>query len=205
MTDLLDFSYVTKRDYRSDPFRRVVVLGESHVAEGTWVNVFGALLTGFQGPPRPEVINAGIGANVISRRSPGYAASAKPSALERFRDDVIGPGPDLVIISYGLNDMRAGMPAEDFREDLAHLAGEIRRALDPVIVLTTVYNMSAYALYPPFDKGSPDASSVSARAASITGAPSSSLPLAIKVTSGTVTKSSSPFHLDWQDTSNPSF
>ena len=160
MSDLPDFAFVTKRDYHPNPFRRVVVLGESHVAEGTWVNVFGALLTEFQGPPRPEVLNAGIGANVISRRSPGYAASAKPSALERFRDDVIRPGPDLVIISYGLNDMRAGMPTEDFREDLAHLAGEIRRALDAVIVLTTTYNMSAYALYPPFDKGSPDASIV---------------------------------------------
>lgn len=155
-----DFGYVTKRDHRSEPFERVVVLGESHVAQGAWVRVFAALLKEFQGPPEPEIIKAGIGGNAISPRSPGYPASAKPSALERYRDDVIAHDPDLAVLSYGLNDMRAGMPPEDFREDLCTLVSEVQAACDPVVVLTTVYNMSAYRAFPPFDKGSVEATEV---------------------------------------------
>jgi len=158
---LPQFRYVEKRDYHPNPLRKVVVLGESHVAtRNGWVTMFGELLRDAQGTERLEVINAGIGGNAISTRSPGYAASAKPSAMERFREDVIAKKPDLVIISYGLNDMRAGMALEAFREDLSHIVGEVRKAVDPVIVLTTVYNMSAYELYPPFDKGSVEATEV---------------------------------------------
>ena len=161
MHDLPDgFEYVTKRDRHPEPFRRVVVIGESHVAQRMWVDVFARLLTEFQGPPEPEVINAGIGGNAISPRSPGYAASAKPSAMERYEEDVIAKGPDLVVVSYGLNDMRAKMPPEDFREDLSTLVSAIKEACRPVIVLTTVYNMSAYRVYPPFDKGSVEATEV---------------------------------------------
>jgi len=159
--DLSDgFEYVAKRDRHPEPFRRAVVIGESYVAQRMWVDVFARLLTEFQGPPELEVINAGIGGNAISPRSPGYSASAKPSALERYEEDVIAREPDLVVVSYGLNDMRAEMPPEDFREDLSTLVAAIREACQPVIVLTTVYNMSAYALYPPFDKGSVEATEV---------------------------------------------
>lgn len=159
-TDLPEFAYVTKRDYRATPFRKVVVLGESHVAAKRWVDVFASLLNRFQGPPECEMINAGIGGNAISRRSPGFPGSAKPSAMERYEKDVIAHNPELVILSYGLNDMRAGMPPEDFREDLSRIVAAVKEAGNPVVVLTTVYNMSAYALFPPYDKGSPQAAEV---------------------------------------------
>ncbi len=149
-----------KKDFRSDPFATMVVLGESHVAgacateEGQrWVNIVAELISRYQG----EAVclhNKGIGANAISPRSPGYAASAKPSALERYRQDVIGLSPDLFILSYGLNDMRAGMLPEDFRQDMTQIIVDVRRACDPIIVLTTVYYMSAYDLYPPYNVGS---------------------------------------------------
>ena len=155
-----DFEYVTKRDRHAAPFKRVVVLGESHVAGKLWVNVFAAQLTEFQGPPAPEIINAGIGGNAISPRSPGYPGSEKPSAMERYQQDVIAKNPDLAIISYGLNDMRADMPAEDFREDLSTIVGAIKEACNPVIVLTTIYNMSAYKAFYPFNKGSVAATEV---------------------------------------------
>ena len=154
MNELPRFDYVPKRDRHPDPFRCVVVIGESHVAQRIWVDVFGSLLREFQGEPAPKIVNSGIGANCISPRSPGYAASQRPSALERLKTDVIAHEPDLVVISYGLNDMRAGMPIAHFSEDLSRAIEEIRGELAPVIVLTTVYNMSAYSLYPPFDKGS---------------------------------------------------
>lgn len=138
----------------------MVVLGESHVAGACatdesrrWVNIVAELIGRYQGVAL-TLHNKGIGANAISPRSPGYASSAKPSALERYRDDVIALCPDLFILSYGLNDMRAGMPPEDFRQDMTQIIVDVRRACDPIIVLTTVYYMSAYDLYPPYNVGS---------------------------------------------------
>lgn len=155
-----------KRDLRSEPFHTMVVLGESHVAgmcatqePRRWVNIVADLITHFQGEP-VVLHNKGIGANAISPRSPGYAASAKPSALERYHDDVIALKPDLFILAYGLNDMRAGMPPEDFRQDLARIIAEVKEACAPVTVLTTVYHMSAYDWYPPYDVGSVAATEV---------------------------------------------
>lgn len=157
---------MVKRDYRSEPFERMVVLGESHVAGAgateecyRWVNVVADLINEFQGKP-VELYNKGIGANAISPRSPGYASSAKPSALERYQEDVIALKPDLFILSYGLNDMRAGMHPEHFREDMQKILTDVKEACHPVIVLTTVYHMSAYDLYPPYDKGSKDATEI---------------------------------------------
>ncbi len=153
-------------DARAEPFRRLVALGESHVAgDGTsaperrWVNVLAALLTEFQGAP-VELVNKGIGANSVSPISPGYAASAKPSAIERYRQDVIALEPDLFILSYGLNDMRAGMPPEDFRREMSRIITDVTAACRPVTVLTTVYHMSAYDLYPPYNRGSVAATEV---------------------------------------------
>ncbi|MCC6489564.1 MAG: SGNH/GDSL hydrolase family protein, partial [Candidatus Hydrogenedentes bacterium] len=54
----------------------------------------------------------------------------------------------------GLNDMRAGMPITDFREDMATIIRDVKAACDPVIVLTTVYYMTGWKSYPPYDKGS---------------------------------------------------
>lgn len=153
-------------DLHAEPFRVMVALGESHTAGACasqerlrWVSVVADLISEFQGQAI-TLHNRGIGANAISPRSPGYAAFAKPSVLERYHDDVIALGPDLFILSYGLNDMRAGMPPQDFREDMQTIISEVKAACDPVIVLTTVYHMSAYDLYSPYDIGSPEATEV---------------------------------------------
>ena len=157
---------MARKDMRSEPFRTMVVLGESHVAgacatEETrrWVNIVADLISRHQGVP-VVLHNKGIGANAVSPRSPGYATSAKPSALERYHKDVIALKPDLLVLAYGLNDMRAGMPPEDFREDMAQIITDVRAACDPAIVLTTVYYMTAYDLYPPYNVGSVAATEV---------------------------------------------
>jgi len=157
---------MSKRDYCSKIFERLVVIGESHVAgagvkeeRDRWVNIVADLLCEFQGKP-VKLYNRGIGANVISPRSPGYERSAKPSALERYWEDVIALKPDLFILSYGLNDMRAGMQPEDFREDMQKIISDVKKACNPIIVLTTVYHMSAYDLYPPYNVGSREATEV---------------------------------------------
>ena len=147
-------------DRHSEPIRTMVALGESTVAgmcasseERRWVSVVARLISESQGTP-VTLHNRGISANAISPRSPGYATSAKPSALERYHTDVIVYQPDLFILAYGLNDMRAGMALEDFRQDMAQIITDVTEACHPVTVLTSVYYMTAYDLYPPYDKGS---------------------------------------------------
>lgn len=149
------------KDYRKTPFKRMVILGESTVEGGPWLikederyaDIVARLIGEVQGEPI-EYFNKGIGANAISPRSPGYPDSRKPSAMERYHAHVIELKPDLFILAYGLNDMRAGMPLPDFREDMATIIRDVRTACDPVIVLTTVYYMTGWKSWPPYDKGS---------------------------------------------------
>ena len=69
-------------------------------------------------------------ASVISPRSAGYEASAKPSAIERYRERVIEQRPDLFVFCYGLNDMRAGTPLELFREEMSRIIVDVKAAFD---------------------------------------------------------------------------
>lgn len=143
---------------------RLVVLGESTVQGGPWLDrmeqrypdILARLL---QSCLREKVRyhNAGVGASVISPASPGYEASAKPSAAERLDSDVIAKRPDILVVAYGLNDMRAGMPPEGFGGELRELIRRVRARCDPLIVLANVYHMTAWRSYPPFDKGNREA------------------------------------------------
>lgn len=154
-------AFVKPKDYRKEPFRRLVILGESTVEGGPWLqekedryaDVLVRIINSVQEKPI-EYINKGIGNNSISPRSPGYMQSAKPSAIERYQQDVIEHRPDLFILAYGLNDMRAGMPVDEFREDMATIIRDVKKACDPVTVLTTVYYMTGYRSWPPINRGS---------------------------------------------------
>ncbi len=151
-----------KRDRRAEPFGTMVVMGESTVAGGPfltrpeqrWADVLADLIARCQAAAL-TYHNKGIGANTISPRSPGYEASAKPSALERYREDVIALNPDLFLLCYGLNDMRAGMDPERFREDMRAIIVDVTAACAPFTLLTTAYHMTAWRSYAPFDRGSP--------------------------------------------------
>ncbi len=150
-----------KRDYWSKPFKTLVIMGESTVQGGGWLSktedrfadVLVDLINACQATP-VNYHNRGIGANAISPRSPGYEHSAKPSALERYHKDAIELCPDLFILCYGLNDMRAGMGVEEFMEDMETIIQDVNAACHPLIVLTTVYHMTGFRSFPPFDKGS---------------------------------------------------
>lgn len=140
-------------------FERMVTLGESTTAgagasleEKRWANLLAAKLSQFQSKP-VELINKGIGSNVISPESPSYEASAKPSALERVQSDVMDQKPDLVTIQYGLNDNRAGMPVQLFTQKLEELIDAIRAGTQAEIVLATVAHMTRYDMPPNWDKG----------------------------------------------------
>lgn len=143
---------VTKRDWCSDEFHTMVALGESTTAGGwstspdrCWVPILGALISDFQSAPM-AVVNAGIGANVISTRSPSYEHSGRPAADERLDRHVLVHQPELLIISYGLNDARGGTPVDLFREWLAELIARVRHVLQPVIVLVGPYYMTDFTV-----------------------------------------------------------
>lgn len=138
---------IRQKDLRSEPVRRMIALGESTTwgysvssKDKCWVSQLGRMLEEFQGEPI-EVINQGIGSNVLTPECPTYERSAKPSALERLDDDVIALEPDLLVLSYGLNDSRGGTTPEVFREAYQELFDRVRAKIDPLIVLVNTYYM----------------------------------------------------------------
>lgn len=141
-----------KKDWHKEKFRCLVALGESTTAGGwstakkrSWVSVLGDLIGDFQDTP-VHVVNSGIGANVISTRSPAYEHSGKPAANERIDKHVIAHRPDLLIISYGLNDARGGTPVEQFCTDLNTLISRVREQIDPLILLPGPYFMTDFSV-----------------------------------------------------------
>ncbi|MBN1836037.1 MAG: hypothetical protein JW820_09320 [Spirochaetales bacterium] len=142
-----------KKDYRSDPVRRMVVMGESNAfgmcatdPRNEWVQTVGNLIRDFQDEPL-VLCNNSIPANVISPRSPGYASLpevGRPSALERYQDDLVAPQPDLAILAYGLNDSRCGNPVSPFIEDLEAIVRETAEETKALIVLAGPYWNTQY-------------------------------------------------------------
>jgi lysophospholipase L1-like esterase len=136
-----------QQDMRSEPVHRVVALGESTTwgysvssKDKCWVNRVVRSLEECQGAPI-EFYNKGIGSNVLTPECPSYEHSAKPSALERVDADLIALQPDMVFLSYGLNDSRGGTTLEVFRRAYQELVDRIRAAINPTIVLLNTYYM----------------------------------------------------------------
>ncbi len=141
-----------KKDWCSKDFGKMVALGESTTAGGwstsperCWVSVLASLINDFQAG-RMDFFNAGIGANVISTRSPNYGHSGKPAANERLGKHVVAHQPDLLLISYGLNDSRGGTPVDLFREELVSLVRSVRQHIKPLIVLLGPYYVMEHTL-----------------------------------------------------------
>lgn len=150
------------RDWWNREFRTLVTIGESITAGGSascrersWPNLLAAMIDDFQREP-VRLVNAGIGANVLSPRSAGYPASAKPAASERLEQHVFHHpadgtplAPDLLVISYGLNDARGGTPLETFCEELRDVIRRVRERLQPLIVVVGPYYISDFAVGAP--------------------------------------------------------
>ena len=139
-----------KGDWRREEFTCFVALGESTTAGGwstspdrCWVSLLGALINDFQAT-QMKVVNAGIGANVISTHSPSYEQSSKPAADERLDRHVIAHEPELLIISYGLNDARGGTPLSQFCGNLIRLVQRVREKINPIILLPGPYFMTDF-------------------------------------------------------------
>ncbi len=139
--------FKSQTDMRKDAINKVVALGESTTwgysvsdKDKCWVNQVVRMLVEFQGE-EIELINQGIGSNVLTPECPSYEFSAKPSALERVDHELIALEPDMVLLSYGLNDSRGGTAPEIFRRAYLELIDRIRERIDPVIVIVNTYYM----------------------------------------------------------------
>lgn len=150
----------TKRDWRKTPFRTAVAFGESTTAGGTatarklcWVNRLADLIDEAQLHP-VKMINSGLGANLISERSAYYENSGKPAAMLRYQKHVVDYHPDLVLISFGLNDARAGTPVGQFIEDLRKVVLDVKAKTGAVVVIVNAYFMTDFDRYDPFKLGS---------------------------------------------------
>ena len=141
--------------YKVIGFGDSITLGaKASKQEYQWLEVFGAQLKLFSSKA-VEVINQGVGDNTISPRTTNYEESVKPSALERVTKDVINDNPDMVLICFGLNDMRFGTPVEVFQEDLDKVVQEIKKGLPKAqLLLTNVFHMTGFDRYEPRDRGS---------------------------------------------------
>lgn len=136
-------------------------MGESNVRGGAWLtcdrerwaDILWRLLEDAQKSPL-DYHNAGVGACVISPRSPGYAASTKPSVAERLDAEVISHQPDLVVVACGMNDVRSGINLEVFAEQFALILQRLQGALDARIVVANMYYVRGWEFFPPFDRGS---------------------------------------------------
>jgi lysophospholipase L1-like esterase len=134
-----------REDYRSEPVRRMVVMGESNAygmnascPRNEWVQVLGDGIREFQEEP-VRVFNNAIHSNVISPDAPGYDATSNPgtapSALERFEADMIAYRPDLAVFAYGLNDSRCGHTLESFIRAYRVIVSTTRKRLPNALVV----------------------------------------------------------------------
>lgn len=147
-----------KRDWWDREFVKLVTLGESTTAGGwsscrqrCWAEQLARLINEFQRVP-VELVNVGIGANVISTKSPCYEISGKPAASERLDKHVIAHEPDLLVISYGLNDARGGTPINMFCDEMSAIIERVREKIQPLIVLPGPYFMVDFDMGSGFGK-----------------------------------------------------
>ena len=141
------------KDFRKHPVHKLVVIGESNAfgmcasdPRNEWVQTVANLIRDFQ-DEYVVVLNNSIPANLISTRSPAYGTlpeHAKPSALERYEDDLIAHQPDIAIIAYGLNDSRCGNPVDSFLQDYETIISHAVEKTDALVVLTSPYWNTQY-------------------------------------------------------------
>jgi len=153
--DLKPVDPAKKRDWWDKEFRTLVTLGESTTAGGwashrerAWAHQLARAINEYQRVP-VQLVNVGIGANVISTRSPAYELSGKPAALERLEPHVFLHKPDLLVVSYGLNDARGGTPIELFADEMRTLIDRVRAEIQPLIVLLGPYYMTGFDRFGP--------------------------------------------------------
>lgn len=140
-----------RRDFRAEPVRTMVVMGESNAygmcatdPQNEWVQVLASHIRRHQ-DGYLRILNNAIPSNVISPSTPGFVPfsgtyATAPSALERYKEDMIAHKPDLAVYAYGLNDSRMGHDTLSFMRDYETIIKDTRTQLrDALIVLVGPY------------------------------------------------------------------
>lgn len=156
-----NFAPPKKRDWWAKEFQTLVALGESTTAGGwssnrerAWAHRLAGFINDFQRIP-VQLVNVGIGGNLISQHSPAYEHSGKPAANMRLEPHVFRHHPDLLIISYGLNDSRGATPLDLFSDEMKSMLDQIQQQISPLIVLLGPYYVIGFERYGPhFNKAS---------------------------------------------------
>jgi len=116
-----------KAGFESGKYRTIVAFGDS-IVEGYqqpegWPEILGRELT--LRYPGVSVVNAGVSGDTAAQ------------GLARLDRDVLSLQPDLVLISFGLNDMKNGEPVGRFITKLDSIIDRIKATGSNVILLTT--------------------------------------------------------------------
>jgi lysophospholipase L1-like esterase len=116
-----------KAGFDAGSYKTVVAFGDS-IVEGVgqpegWPEMLGRDLAAKYSGVR--VINAGVSGNTAA------------DGLARLQSDVLSNSPDLVLVSFGLNDMKNKLSHEQFRQDLSGVISGIRGSGAQVVLLTT--------------------------------------------------------------------
>ena len=116
-----------KEGLSSGKYRVVVAFGDSIVEgynlEEGWPDVLGKELSSRY--PTVRVFNA------------GRSGDTSADGLSRLERDVLNLEPDLVLVAFGLNDMRHRRPPEKFRKDLGSIIDRVKDKGAEVVLLTT--------------------------------------------------------------------
>ena len=129
--------------FETGRYRTVVALGDSivegyGVGEGWPEMLARSLADSF---PDVRVINAGRSGDTAGQ------------GLSRLEDDVLTHDPDLVLVSFGLNDMKNGIPVEQFGEDLGKVVDRISAHGATVVLLTTTRLQKGASMVARFNPG----------------------------------------------------
>lgn len=130
---LLFSSGCSKRDeniragFESGQYRNVVAFGDS-IVEGYrqpegWPEILERELSSRYGMIR--VTNAGVSGNTAA------------DGLRRLQKDVLVHRPDIVLISFGLNDMKNGVSTAQFKDDLTKIVTKVSESGAMPVLLTT--------------------------------------------------------------------
>jgi acyl-CoA thioesterase-1 len=118
---------LVREGFQAGRIRRVVAFGDS-IVQGYGVRV------GWPGYLAGELRSRFPGVTVINAGRAGDTMAAGASRLDR---DVSVHRPDLVLVAFGLNDMRLRVPPVQFQRDTGEIVDRIRRAGGEPILLTT--------------------------------------------------------------------
>lgn len=114
--------------FESGRYRKIVALGDS-IVEGYrqpegWPEILGKELAVRYG--QMEMVNAGVSGDTAGE------------GLQRLQRDVMAREPDMVLIAFGLNDMKNGVSPAMFTSEINHIAAGVSEAgAQPVLLTTT--------------------------------------------------------------------